>query len=334
MNYRSVADLNSDIKRWIPELPNDLDLIVGIPRSGLLVANLLALHLNLPLTDVEGLRKNRILQTGRRYGNDKMHDLSKSSKVLIVDDSVYSGMQMKQIRAEIGSIGLPHQIYYAAVYVTPQGHRYTDFWYEIVDLPRVFEWNVMHHGVLANSCVDVDGVLCPDPTERENDDGENYQRFLRNVKPLIVPTKTISWLVTCRLEKYRNLTEEWLKKHNIRYKQLIMMDLPDKKTRVALGGHAFFKAKIYKTINAELFIESSYGQAQEIVRLADKPVLCIETGQMFTPSRLTESLNLSKKFINEVTNNPFKAFLKSARSFKARFRIILLKVMAKKRKNI
>lgn len=60
MNYRSIVDLNSDIKKWISELPNDLDLIVGIPRSGLLVANLLALHLNLPLTDVEGLIENRI----------------------------------------------------------------------------------------------------------------------------------------------------------------------------------------------------------------------------------------------------------------------------------
>lgn len=55
MNYRSIVNLNSDIKKWIPELPNGLDLIVGIPRSGLLVANLLALHLNLHITNVEGL---------------------------------------------------------------------------------------------------------------------------------------------------------------------------------------------------------------------------------------------------------------------------------------
>lgn len=334
MNYRSIADLNSGIKRLIPELPNDLDLIVGIPRSGLLVANLLALHLNLPLTDVEGLCKNRILQTGRRYEDDNIPDLLKNNKVLIVDDSVYSGMQMKQARAKLENARLPHQIYYAAVYVTPQGHRCTDFWHEIVDLPRVFEWNVMHHDVLANSCVDIDGILCPDPTEQENDDGENYQRFLTNVKPLIVPTKNIGWLVTCRLEKYRDLTEEWLKKHNISYRQLVMMDLPDKETRVALGSHASFKAKVYKTVNAELFIESSYGQAQEIVNLADKPVLCTETGQMFTQSRLTESLNLSRKFMTEAMNSPFKAFLKSACSLKTRLKTIIWKIVAKRRKNI
>lgn len=113
-----------------------------------------------------------------------------------------------------------------------------------------------------------------------------------------------------------------------------MMDLPDKETRVALGSHASFKAKVYKTVNAELFIESSYGQAQEIVSLAGKPVLCTEMGQMFTQSRLTESLNLSSKFMTEAMNNPFKAFLKSACSLKTRLKTIIWKIVARRRKNI
>ena len=66
MNYRSVSDLNLDIKQWITELPNDFDLIVGIPRSGLLVANILSLYLNLPLTDVDGLLESRIFESGLR----------------------------------------------------------------------------------------------------------------------------------------------------------------------------------------------------------------------------------------------------------------------------
>jgi len=328
MNYRSVADLNSDIKQWIPELPNDLDLIVGVPRSGLFVANLLGLYLNLPVTDVEGFCEGRIFQAGPRLDSAEISDLSTGHKVLVVDDSIYSGAQMKQVRSRLEN-ALLHQIYYAAVYVSPQGHRYVDFWYEVVDLPRVFEWNVMHHGVLANSCVDIDGVLCRNPTKRENDDGENYRRFLTNVKPSTVPTKTIGWLVTCRLEKYRKLTEEWLRKHNIRYEYLIMMDLPDKETRVALGSHGSFKAQAYKSIDATLFIESSYRQAQEIVRLAGKPVLCTEIGQMINPSYLTASHNRGRKFINEVVDNPLRAFLKLARFLKARFRIIELKVMAR-----
>jgi hypothetical protein len=66
MNYRSIATLNRQIVNWLDQLPSDLDLIVGIPRSGLLVANLLALHQNLPLTDIDGFLAGKIFYNGPR----------------------------------------------------------------------------------------------------------------------------------------------------------------------------------------------------------------------------------------------------------------------------
>jgi len=333
MNYRSVADLNLDIRKWIQELPDDLDLIVGIPRSGLLAANLLALYFNLPISDVEGLCKSRILQMGPRYNGGKKPNLTKNSKVLVIDDSVCSGMQMKQVKSRIKSAGLSNQIYYGAVYITPQGYKHVDFWFEVVDLPRVFEWNVMHHSILTNSCVDIDGVLCRDPTNEENDDGENYIRFLKNVRPLIIPTKTIGWLVTCRLEKYRKITEEWLEKYNIKYKHLIMMNLPNKESRVASGSHAYYKASIYKKYDANLFIESSLNQAREIVRLTGKPTLCVETGEMLNPGQLAAAHNLGSKFINKLIHNPFKAIYILVRFLVVKIRVIKWKIIAKKEKN-
>ena len=84
-------------------------------------------------------------------------------------------------------------------------------------MPRVFEWNLMHGTVLANSCVDIDGVLCLDPTDEENDDGECYARFLRDTPALLLPTAPVAWLVTSRLEKYRKQTAEWLARHEVRY---------------------------------------------------------------------------------------------------------------------
>jgi orotate phosphoribosyltransferase len=113
-----------------------------------------------------------------------------------------------------------------------------DFYSKLVDHPRCFEWNIMHHAFLERSCIDLDGILCKDPTNDENDDGQNYRHFLINVEPLLRPSVEIGWIVTCRLEKYRKLTEEWLRKHSIKYKNLVMMNLPDKATRVALGNHA------------------------------------------------------------------------------------------------
>ena len=335
MNYRNINDLNADIKKWIPKLPVDIDLIVGIPRSGLIVANFIALHLNLPMTDVEGLCNNRILHTGHRHKNGTLHNLSKIKTILIVDDSVCSGKQIKQVKSKIESTSLTQKIYYAAVYITANNHQHIDLWYEIVDLPRVFEWNVMHHSILANSCVDIDGILCRDPSEIENDDGIKYRYFLENVKPLIIPSENIGWLVTCRLEKYRKHTEDWLKKNKIIYDQLIMLDLPNKKARVDLGCHASFKAQIYKAKNAILFLESSYVQAQEIAKHAGKSVLCTETNAMVYPNKFQKFNYLTNQFRDNFLDSPSKAVIKLARFFNLRIVNTMFKLLSlKKRKTI
>lgn len=333
MNYRSIPDLNKDIKEWFPELPDDIGLIVGIPRSGMLAANLLALYLDLPLTDVEGLCEDRIFQSGQRLNSIRTNNLLKKKKILVIDDSVCSGSQIKKVKTRLSDAGISEQIYYGAVYVSPAGHNYVDFWYENVDLPRIFEWNIMHHDILTNSCVDIDGVLCRDPSQQENDDGNEYRRFISTVNPLFVSSKTIGWLVTCRLEKYRKLTEEWLSKHDIKYKHLIMMDLPDKETRIALGTHADFKAKVYKTTNAALFIESSYNQAQGIAQCTGKTVLCTEIWQTVDPNCFIKTYNNSKGLISKAINDPLNAPFRVLRFIKNKLSIIRWKILAKLKKS-
>ena len=142
----------------------------------------------------------------------------------------------------------------------------------------------MHGGMIARSCVDIDGILCIDPTSRQNDDGPLYRRFLEEARPLLIPSGPVGWLVTCRLEKYRSLTEQWLQRHGVQYQQLYMMDLPTKAARLAAGSHASFKAQMYRSTNATLFLESSERQATEIARLTGKPVLCMDTRRMEYPS--------------------------------------------------
>lgn len=330
MNYLNISNLNEDIKRWISELPEDLDLIVGIPRSGLLVANILALHLNLPFTDFEGLLEGRVYETGKRFSNSL--DLSKTKKILVVDDSLFYGQQMEQVREKIKAANLPHKIYYGTLYVTPKGYRKVDFWHKIIDVPRIFEWNVLHHSILKKSCVDIDGVLCRDPTQEENDDGEKYRHFIRNAKLLIRPSVEMGWLVTCRLEKYRKLTEEWLSKHNIKYRNLVMMNLPDKKSRVALGNHASFKAGVYQSSGTSLFIESSYNQAQEIVRMTGKSVLCTENWQMINPKILQKIYNRRKEYLNKLKEKPFMSIYSLMQIIKRKTKNLKWKILASKSK--
>lgn len=291
MNYRSLADLNDTIITNLYRLPRDIDLVVGIPRSGLLAANLLSLVSNIPLTDLDSFLQGRVYSSGTSTKRTARldRDLGDMRRVLVLDDSIKSGEAARRARDQITAAGVQAEILYAAVYGLEAHHPDVDLIFERVPNPRIFQWNFMHHIVLEKACVDIDGVLCLDPTEQENDDGEAYRRFLSEAVPLHTTSRRIGWLVTSRLEKYRDLTESWLKRQGIEYGELVMLDLPSKEERQRLGAHGGFKAEFYRKSNSSLFIESEERQAETIARLSGKPVLCVETHQIHLPDPLSSA---------------------------------------------
>lgn len=288
MNYRSIEDLNNCIATNITRVPTGTDLIVGVPRSGLLAANLLALHINLPFTDVEGFVEGRILQSGSRM-KSFVKPFEEYKKILVLEDSVWSGKSIREVKEKLHGLYPDKEITYAAVYVAPETTDKIDIYFAVCPGPRIFEWNMMHHDLLENCCVDIDGVLCKDPTEEENDDGPNYEHFLCNVEPFFLPSRTIGVIVTNRLERYRALTEEWLAKNNIKYNKLVMLDLPTKEARQKANNYGGFKASVYLKYDCWLFIESSIWQAQQIADISGKPVYCVEARKMVYPNMIGET---------------------------------------------
>lgn len=282
MNYRTMADLSALIIKSIDKIPTDIDLIVGVPRSGLLVANYLAVLMNKPITDFEGLFQNRLIATGSTKRMDKsIVSISECRKILILEDSVSSGESINKCKRRIAEACMDIEVIYCAAYVAPDKIKEVDIYFEILGSPRVFEWNIFHHqGVLKNACFDMDGVLCQDPSSTENDDGENYLNFLQTAKRKIIPTCQIGYIVTSRLEKYRAETEDWLKDNGVEYGQLIMLDATAEERREK-GLHAKYKAEIYQKLNSSLFIESDEKQAAEIHSLTKKPVYCVGNNQFF-----------------------------------------------------
>lgn len=291
MQYRSIADLNRDVVEWSDRLPGDLDLVVGIPRSGLLAATMLALHRHLPLTDVTGLLEGRLLGGGRRMAGLEDRDVvAEARHVLVVDDSVHSGRSLAKERERLEGHPLSSRVSWGAVYVArrrpPDG---LDFWHSVVPMPRAFEWNVLHHKRLPDACMDIDGVLCRDPDDRENDDGEGYQRFLADVPARLVPAGEVGWLVTNRLERYRPETEAWLHEQGIRFRNLLMHPADTAEERRAAADHAEHKARVYRETGAWLFIESDLRQAHRIADLSRKAVFCTDVREMVFPGVPTGS---------------------------------------------
>lgn len=286
MQYRSIADLNATLFDNLSKLPAKIDLVVGIPRSGLLVANLLSLTINVPMADLQGLLEGRLLSSGhtKRTAGFAL-DLDAYQNILLIDDSVNSGRAMHEAMELIAKSPFAGRVTTCSVYGLKPVHDGIDIILEVVPQPRLFQWNVLHHPILEQTCFDIDGVLCLDPVHGDNDDGERYVAFLSEARPYLRPTRKLGHLVTSRLERYRPQTEAWLAANGIEYGKLWMLDLPSAEERRRLKAHAKFKAKVYRDTGALLFIESEPRQARDIARDSGKPVLCIETQDIVMPEQ-------------------------------------------------
>ena len=295
-NYRTFSDLGKCIRQNIKKLPENYDLIVGIPRSGMIPAYMIALFLNKQVCSLD-----EFISGIRPSNGDRLISISTNQikKILIVDDSIHSGFAQKKTRKKLSELQLENfDIDYLAIYARSESSDMVDFYFELLESPRVFQWNYMNSFLIKDSCFDIDGVLCVDPTEEENDDGEKYRKFLLNAKPLFIPSYEIYALVTSRLEKYRPETEEWLKNNGVKYKKLFMLDLPSKEERIRQKAHSTFKSKIYSELTeTKIFYESNRSQAIKIAQTTGKPCFCVETDELFRGNDFEE-------FYIEQTNNP------------------------------
>ncbi len=274
---------------------------MGIPRSGMVPAYMIGAFLNRYVCSLDEFVSGIAYSKGIRSVRERT-----VKKVLVVDDSVNDGLAMRRAKERLQGKEKEFELVYMAVYAVEKATGLVDVYADICPQPRFFQWNYMYHpGLLPQACLDIDGVLCVDPTAEENDDGEKYRQFILNARPLFVPNDKVKALVTSRLEKYRPETERWLAENGVKYEKLYMLDLPFREERIRRGAHASFKAGIYKKLkDAHLFIESNPQQAAEIRRLSGKPVICTETdgysehsGMENIPMRTVRSCSKTKKML-------------------------------------
>lgn len=282
MQYRSFQDMNNNIiKNLTKFVVKNVDLVVGIPRSGMLPANLIAMYLNKPFTDINSFLEGKIYSGGNRFNGNDRNKLSERptiegvKNVLIVDDSIGYGVQLGKTKQQLKPVLDKYNFTFAAIFARSHSKNMVDIYCEIVDGERVFEWNIFHQKwVLMNSCMDIDGVICKNP--KVDDDGEQYLKEIKFAQPLFIPSVKVKTLISCRLEKYRKETEEWLALFNVKYDNLIMLNLPNKEARQKWNKHGEYKAAEYKKSGYAFFIESSLQEAKTIKAITEKPVFCTE----------------------------------------------------------
>src|SRR5262245_42009735 len=127
------------IRRNLHRVPHDIDVVVGVPRSGMIPASMLALHRNVALTDVDGLLQGRGLQPGIRRKKARIKANADAwENVLVVDDSVGTGRTIADVRSRISASGGLWNVQYSAIYGMRARHAEIDLVLEVCPRPRVF----------------------------------------------------------------------------------------------------------------------------------------------------------------------------------------------------
>jgi uncharacterized HAD superfamily protein len=268
MNFKSTKDLAQDIKTLLlPKLPKDIGVVFGIPRSGMLPASIIATAIGADLAAVGEVPK--VGARGTAF-------IGKGTKALLVDDSIFGGGALAR------SIPLMQGYDYltCAIYAHPKATNNVDIYAQILDGPRFFEWNFTGIKATEGFMFDMDGVICTDPAVYD-DDGVKYMTEIKaGVKPLFIPQVKIHSICTNRIERWRGVTEEWLKKHEVNYGKLIMQPHATAVERRKKSFTPAYKAENFNNSDATVFVESHKSQAIEIAKRTNKPVLCIETMEL------------------------------------------------------
>src|SRR5262249_21513843 len=158
---------------------------------------------NLPFQDLDSFVAGKPPNAGLRLGQSTTTSNPGKRSILVLDDSVNSGTEMNRVKAVLDRNNLSDQVILGAVYASSQGIPHVEVYADCVEWPRIFDWNIFHHQLTSEFLFDLDGVLCRDPADQENDDGENYLRYMQNVIPRVRPSQRLKGIVSARLEKYR-----------------------------------------------------------------------------------------------------------------------------------
>ena len=272
LRFVTMADLVADTHALASQLPPNLAGIIGISRSGLTPASLLAQLRNLPLwilrQDTTPAQRHLATWSGKGdiipAGNGWRISDRKETKgpLLVVDDTQMTGRSLRRAR-EVVKRELPDEkVLYAAVYRNPALKDPLDYYAVLLGKPHFLEWNLFNSVHLPHTGFDFDGVL--------TFDGGNVPQYL--------PRKGAVTIITGRSEKHRAGSLAWCHHHGVKVKRLVMFpgDTPKDHSIVAR-----YKGEQVRRLGLSYFVESSPSQSKIIAEVSKRPVICPKAGKVF-----------------------------------------------------
>jgi hypothetical protein len=243
-------------------IPSTVKRIMGVSRSGMFAAGILAERFHVPLWSIS--QQTGPIDLGHGVRLDKVEE---EGLTVVVDDTVAAGYSFAQLKPLL----LPNSLFYC-LYCSPECRNLVTGFAELLSLPHYLEWNIFNSVHTPSLATDIDGILCPDPPESFLDKEQEcpYEKWLIRAPILQRPLRdTIPLIATGRRRRYRRQTESWLETCGICYDQLVF---PQTEEEYLNPGK--MKAEAYGKSPATIFIESNQKQARLIARLTGKRVIC------------------------------------------------------------
>ena len=260
------------VDEWVSELRSkNYDLIIGIPRSGLMIASMIAVKLGKSLSTPDAYIKNMTWKS-KNIPNNTV------KKILLVDDSVALGNTLLNYHTLVKEFDEKVVVDRGALFIREHGMNKVDEFHGVIPEITMFQFALTHQK-LGSVGFDMDGVLCDDCTLEIVSDNVKYLDFLKNVKPKIIPIYKIDYIITSRIEKYRDLTEEWLKNNGVQYEKLIMWNTEDRSKESFCSWE--YKSNMIDKLNLDYFIESNSYEAEPIWELTGVPTIATDKMILF-----------------------------------------------------
>jgi orotate phosphoribosyltransferase len=273
--FGNYSSLYLNTKRLLQQLSaNKFDAVVGVPRSGLLPATIMATALHVPEAVVLGEDELVLLGTGKRV----KRDVSSVSSILVVEDVSRFARFVKKYQA----LTEKYKVTFACVYGREDTAERGCVVGRVIGGKCAFSWNLLNVMQVGEYCVDIDGVLCVNPPAG-NPDAARLEH-IKTAKPLFPVSYRIHSVVSNRRRQWEEETRTWLAENNIRYKHLHTFTAQHAKRGNLFEARAWQKATYFMKSNCLAFIESSPKLAARIAAISKKPVICVENDRGYNVS--------------------------------------------------
>jgi len=289
IRFIKTEELIRNASALVQLLPPDVSIVVGVARSGVLPASLVAMLLHRPLYILDPKRR-QIYNPGAGWRLEtSTNPLPKKGSLVVIDDTTMTGNSVRAAREALTPYRKSgYTVIHASIYCNPAAGSKPDLFVTELPWPHLLEWNLFNSVLLPSIVTDMDGVLCQDCPPDKDDDGPAYMEWLKTVKPkYLVRRGRVPIIVTARLEKYRKETDEWLRRWGVSYGMLVMYDAPNKAQRsfdrVVQIKAETYRQFLHRPVNPppHIFIESDDYQAQRIADLSGGLVVCPTTGKCY-----------------------------------------------------